>query len=123
MDFKEYEEKAWFKELIDCGNEYSNISNMIESAKEKYGRANHIYEWITGVGLGLILSLGIGDIIRNQNITVVIIGYIAYFVAMLAIIVGMWLYILQNKRQEIAFLWLYRELDKQEIKNKPRKKN
>lgn len=62
-DFSKYENKQWFIELKKNRSDFYNVKNIIESAKEKYERNNRVYEWITGSGLAIIFSLGIGDIL------------------------------------------------------------
>lgn len=116
VEFDKYEGKEWFKQLKENRKEFTNVDNMIESAKTKYERTNHTYEWVTGTALAIIFSLSIADVLKNQQNWIVIVGAIAYGVCLVAIVVGVWIYQIMNKRQEIALIWLYREKDKLEKK-------
>lgn len=113
-DFTKYENKEWFKELKISRSEYFKVDNIIESAKTKYEKSNHVYEWVTGSGLAILFSLNMGNVLNNQNNWVFGVAYLAYFISLLAVVIGIWLYRLQNQRQDIAMTWLYHEKDKQE---------
>ena len=111
----------WFLDLEKTRKEFNNIGNCIEVFKFKYERENHIYEWVIGVSLALLFSLGIADVLRSQNRIFLFLGIFFYMLSLLALFISVALHFLANNRQKKFMIYLYRKKDKEENKNKSKK--
>lgn len=120
MGFQE-PNKKWFKDLKRSRKDFNDVDNIIEAAKFKYEKENHVIEWVLGIATALFFSLNVYNAMKEalkswMKITLFV-GSIFFLVLIVVII---FIYIKFLNRQKTAMSWLYREKDKQEnlIKSK-----
>jgi len=114
MTFKE-PKKKWFQtDLKKSRLEFKNVENIIELAKLKYSKQNHLVEWLLGISTAMFISFNISNITDSKILWIKKIGICGYVITLLLILISIFLHIKNNYRQNKAFSWLYREKDKQE---------
>ncbi len=118
MVFKEPKGKWFQRDLKESRSEFKNVENIIEIAKLKYSKQNHLTEWILGISTAILFSLNISNILESQVEWIKWSGFVGYITTLLAIFISIFLHMWVNNRQDKVMSWLYREKDKQERKNK-----
>ncbi len=102
----------WFKDLKETRKEFSEVNNLIESAKFKYEREFNNPKWVIGIGISIFLASGYS--IKGLNPVIIPYATVGFFVSALMLIVGLILLNKLSKVQQIAMAYLYREKDKQD---------
>ena len=108
--------KKWFKELKETRKKFKDVQNLIDSAKFKYERELNGPKWLIGIGLGVLFSFGIINLVPNSILSVI--SFWALIISLIELLVVVFIIIATDKRQKIAMAWLYKEKDEQNSKKK-----
>lgn len=116
-EFNPFEPK-WFRELKKNREDFSDVNNMIESAKFKFDRDFNTPKWIIGIGFAILFSAGISNLSTIQNPLIQFLAFWGFIFSAIAFGIALFLILAIDSIQKIAMAYLYREKDKQDKEKK-----
>lgn len=121
MDFSQYEDADWFKQLKENVSEYYDKNNAIESAKFGYERDIRIPQWI--LGIGITIAIASQSIISNLESIWKNISLFVYFAIIIFLLVGILQIREMSNRHRIGMLYVYRKKDEQDRRHNTKPNN